>query len=320
VTRVEPQIPRFLVGSESPFAPGSPFVASIAHLFEVTLVVCAVIGIGVTVALAYSLVAFRFRGGDGEPIQRTGNVALEVLWTAIPIAIVVGLFVMSVATMARSDPATDRAPDLMVVGHQWWWEVRYPSGVVTANEIHIPAGVSLLVRLESADVIHDFWVPRLARKMDAIPGHPNLFWMSADFPGSYGGTCAEFCGAQHAWMRLLVIAQSPSDFDAWQTAQRAPARATNVGAVARGERTFREQACGNCHAIAGLGFDGRVAPDLTHLGSRATLAAGATDDTREGLTAWLQDPQAIKPGCHMPNFKLSEAKVADLVAFLEALP
>jgi cytochrome c oxidase subunit 2 len=296
-------MPRGLaVGSDSPFSPASPFAASIAHLFEITLVVCAVIALGVTVAIAYSLVAFRARGGGAEPVQQTGNVPLEVLWTAVPIAIIVWLFVLSVQTMARSDPAADRAPDLVVVGHQWWWEVRYPSGVVTANEIHIPTGAPVLVRLESADVIHDFWVPQLARKMDAVPGHPNRFWMSADVPGSYGGTCAEFCGAQHAWMRLLVIAQSPNDFETWQTAQLAPAHASDVDAATRGERTFREEACGSCHAIAGRGFDGQVAPDLTHLGSRGTLAAGATHDTHQELTAWLRDPQAIKPGCHMPNF------------------
>jgi len=314
----QPMLEGLPVGSESPFSPGSPFAAPIAHLFQITLVVCAVIGIGVTLAIGYSLVAFRSRDGV-EPVQRTGNVTLEVIWTAVPIAIVLGLFVLSIETMTRSDPAADRAPDLVVVGHQWWWEVRYPCGVVSANEIHVPAGAPLLVRLESADVIHDFWVPQLARKMDAIPGHPNLFWMSADVAGSYGGTCAEFCGTQHAWMRLLVIAQSRPEFDAWQTAQLAPALAPAAGAAARGERTFRDEACGNCHTIAGRGFEGRVAPDLTHLESRGTLAAGATDDTREDLTAWLRDPHAVKPGCHMPDFKLSEAKVDDLVAYLGEL-
>jgi cytochrome c oxidase subunit 2 len=307
-----------LVGSESPFDPGSPFAASIAHLFGITLIVCAVIGVGVAGAIGYCLVAFRARG-EGEPSQATGNRTLEILWTAAPIAIVAGLFVMSVETMGRSDPPADRAPDLVVVGHQWWWEARYPSGVVAANEIHVPAGRPLLVRLESADVIHDFWVPQLARKMDAVPGHPNFFWMSADAAGSYGGTCAEFCGAQHAWMRLLVVAETQADFDAWQKAQLGPAPAPVLDGATRGERTFREQACGSCHAITGRGFDGRVAPDLTHLESRGTLGAGATDDTPEGLTAWLRDPQAIKPGCHMPSFKLTDAQVGDLVAYLEEL-
>jgi cytochrome c oxidase subunit 2 len=313
-------MPRGLaLGSESIFSPVSPFAASIAHLFHVTLVVCAVIGIGVTAAIAYSLVAFRARGDGREPPQRNGNFKLEVFWTAVPIAIVTWLLAMSIDTMTRADPPANRAPDLIVVAHQWWWEVRYRSGVLTANEIHIPMGVPLLVRLESADVIHDFWIPQLARKMDAIPGHPNFLWISADAPGSYGGTCAEYCGAQHAWMRLLVIAQQPSDFDAWQAEQLAPASVPLAEAATRGERTFRDEACGGCHAISGRGFEGRVAPDLTHLASRSTLGAGATDYTRKDLTTWLRDPQVIKPGCHMPDFKLSDAKVDDLVAYLEEL-
>jgi cytochrome c oxidase subunit 2 len=304
-------------GITSPFEPASPFAGAIAHLFGVTLVVCAVIGVGVTAAIVYSLAVFRARPEGDEPPQRTGNTRLEVLWTVVPIAIVTALFFLSVETMARSDPPADRAPDLVVVGHQWWWEVRYPSGVVTANELHVPAGRPLLVRLESADVIHDFWVPQLARKIDAVPGHPNFFWMSADAPGSYGGACAEYCGLQHAWMRLLVVAEAPATFDAWQTAQLAPAPAPESSEAVRGERVFRSEACGNCHAITGRGFEGRVAPDLTHLESRSTLGAGVTDDTPADLRAWLHDPQAIKPGSRMPDFKLSDDEVSDLVAYLE---
>jgi cytochrome c oxidase subunit 2 len=306
-------------GSESPLSPSSPFAASIASLFEITLVVCAAIGIGVAVAIAYSLVAFPAHADGDEPPQVTGNGKLEIIWTLVPIGIVIGLFAMSLQTMAVSDPPADRAPDLVVTGHQWWWEARYPTGVVTANEIHIPTGTPILVRLLSADVIHDFWVPQLARKMDAVPGHPNFFWMSADTPGTYGGTCAEYCGAQHAWMRLLVIADPPERFDAWQKAQLAPAAAPAATAAARGEKTFRDEACGSCHAIAGRGFDGRVAPDLTHLQMRDTLGAGATDDTPQSLAAWLRDPQSIKPGCHMPDFKLTDGKITDLVAYLEEL-
>jgi cytochrome c oxidase subunit 2 len=307
------------VGSESPFSPGSPFAASIADLFAITLVVCAVIGTGVVGTIAYSLFAFRARRGGVEPPQLTGNRRLEVVWTVIPIAIVTWLFVLSIETMGRSDPPANRAPDLIVVGHQWWWEARYASGLVTANEVHVPTGTPLLVRLESGDVIHDFWVPELARKMDAVPGHPNFFWMSADAPGEYGGACAEYCGAQHAWMRIRVVAESPPDFAAWQAGQLAPARAPEAGGATRGERVFRDEACGNCHAVAGRGFDGRVAPDLTHLGSRSTLGAGAVEDAHGGLAAWLRDPQAIKPGCRMPDFKLTDSNVDDLVAYLGGL-
>lgn len=304
-------------GPQSPFAPSSPFAAAIAHLFAVTVGVCAVIGLGVTAAIVYSLVAFRARPGADDPPQLTGNRKLEILWTVVPLGIVTGLFVMTLETMAQSDPPPSRAPDLTVIGHQWWWEVRYPSGVVTANEIHVPAGRPLLLRLESADVIHDFWVPQLARKIDAVPGHPNWLWMSADTPGAYGGTCAEYCGAQHAWMRLLVLAEPAAEFDAWQRAQLVPAAAPVSGASVRGERLFRDQACGNCHALAGRGFEGRVAPDLTHMATRKTLGAGVIEQTPQELKAWLHDPQTIKPGAHMPDFKLSDAQVSDLVAYLE---
>jgi cytochrome c oxidase subunit 2 len=161
-------------GSESPFAPASPFAASIARLFEITLVVCAVIGVGVVVAIAVSLARFRARDDGSEPPQVTGNHRLEILWTVVPIAIVTGLFIMTLETMGRSDPPADRAPDIIVVGHQWWWEARYPSGVVTANELHIPTGKPLLVRLESADVIHDFCsgCPSSRGRWTRCPGTP----------------------------------------------------------------------------------------------------------------------------------------------------
>jgi cytochrome c oxidase subunit 2 len=189
--------------------------------------------------------------------------------------------------------------------------------VVTANEIHIPTGRALFVKLESADVIHDFWVPQLARMMDAVPGHPNYFWMSADSPGAYSGACAEYCGNQHAWMRLLVRAEPPAAFDAWQHAQLQPAAPPASGAPARGEEVFRKEACGNCHAVTGRGFDGRVAPDLTHLASRSTMGAGVTGATPQDLASWLHNPQSVKPGCRMPDFKLTDTQVDDLVAYLE---
>lgn len=306
-------------GHQSPFEPGSPFAAAIAWLFGFTLVVCAIIAAVVFGALGYGLYAFRHREGAPEPPQTTGNRTLEVLWTAVPFGIVTLLFVLTVTTMARSDPRADRAPDVTVVGHQWWWEARYDRGLVTANEIHVPTGTPVLVGVESADVIHDFWVPQLGRKMDAVPGHPNRMWIGADTPGSYGGACAEYCGMQHAWMRILVVADAPADYAAWQAAQRSPAARPAGDAAVRGEKLFRDNACGNCHAVRGLGFDGAMAPDLTHLASRATLGAGVNELTPESLAAWMRDPQAIKPGCHMPQFNLSDAQLADLTAFLEGL-
>jgi cytochrome c oxidase subunit 2 len=306
-------------GMGSPFEPSSPFAAAIARLFVITLVACGFIGVGVSAAIAYALVAFRARGEAPDPPQTTGYGRIEVLWTVAPLAIVTWLFVLTVETMQRSDPAPNGSPDLTIIGHQWWWEARYASGAVTANEIHVPVGRSILVQLDSADVIHDFWVPRLSRKIDAIPGHPNTLWLRADAPGSYGGQCAEFCGQQHAWMRPLVVAEPAAAFAAWQSAVLAPAAPPAGDAANRGERVFDAKACGTCHAIAGRGFRGGIAPDLTHVASRTTLGAGIVENTPPQLEAWLRDPQAVKPGCHMPSFNLAEGEVADLLAYLEGM-
>jgi cytochrome c oxidase subunit 2 len=267
-------------------------------------------------------VALRYRGraGAAEPPQDFGRPALEISWTLASLLVVVFLFGFTVVTVRRADPpAGGRRPDLVVVGHQWWWEVRYPhSGVVTANEIHMPTDQAWLVRLESADVIHDFWVPELGRKMDMVPGHPNHIWLQAGAPGVYLGSCSEFCGAQHAWMRIRVVAQRPAAFAAWEAQQRqVPPPAT--GAVATGARRFQELTCVNCHAIAGTAAAARVAPDLTHLASRDTLGAGVLTNTPGNLAAWLADPQAIKPGSNMPNLHLSSADVGALAAYLESL-
>jgi cytochrome c oxidase subunit 2 len=357
-------------GGEVPsvFNPGSPEAHAIADLFGVTLLICAAIFGVVCGLMVYSMVRFRGREGDAEPRQIAGHTRLEMAWTAVPLVIVAGLLALTFRTMGVVDPPADRAPDLVVVGHQWWWEVRYPSKVagaaqpggqvgggdtVTANEIHVPVGRKLLVQIEATDVIHDFWVPELARKVDAVPGHPNHVWMEVTAPGTYLGACAEYCGAQHAWMRLKVIAQPAAEFDAWLAHEATPAPlaggAVDVGgaagavatggaggdAVARGARIFQERTCIDCHAVQGLagggvlvaGLDGRsgvrgparVAPDLTHLASRTTLAAGAAKNTPGELARWLANPDAIKPGSHMPNLHLSEAQVNDLVAYFETL-
>lgn len=224
--------------------------------------------------------------------------------------------------MHASDPATaaEQAPDLVIVARQWWWEIRYTkSGVVTANEIHIPAGERILARIESADVIHNFWVPQLGRKMDAIPGHPNQMWLQADTPGIYEGTCSEYCGAQHAWMRIRVVAQTPSAFATWQQAQQQVPALPGSGDAGHGARLFQSMTCANCHAIAGTGADATVGPNLTHVGSRATLGAGVLENTPDNLAKWLASPQAVKPGNHMPNLKLTDTEISALVAYLESL-
>ena len=315
-------------------SPAAPQAASIRFLFYVTLGISAVILTAVVGMIVYAAMRYRARSADAIGRQSTGNTKIEIVWTVIPTLILAGLFVLTVRAMTSIDPTPppDRKPDLVVIGHQWWWEVRYPeSGAVTANEIHIPAGRRLLVRIESADVVHDFWVPRLTRKVDMVPGHPNHLWLEADRPGTYHGLCAEFCGAQHAHMRFTVVAQPPAEFEAWVRAQArpaAPAPAASVGIPAdAGARIFRARTCSTCHAIRGVvERAGRttepasdVAPDLTHLASRSTLAAGTLPNTPENLARWLADPQSIKPGSHMPDLDLSHHEVADLVAYLETL-
>jgi cytochrome c oxidase subunit 2 len=303
----------------SPFDPRSPEARAIAQLFDQTLVVCAVIGVLVAVLLLICVVRFRASVRPAEPPQVHGHKMLEFAWTLLPLAIVIGLFVLTARAMAASDPPANREPDLVVVGHQWWWEARYPSGAVTANEIHIPAGKDLLVRVESADVIHDFWVPQLGRKIDATPGHPTHVWLQAEAPGTYAGACAEYCGSEHAWMRIVVVAQAQAEFDAWERHEHAQALAPPDGAPMHGASLFVNKTCVKCHAIAGLGEQVQVAPDLTHLAERHTLGAGVIANDPANLARWLRDPQGVKPGSHMPDLNLTDDEVNDLVAYFETL-
>jgi cytochrome c oxidase subunit 2 len=293
---------------------------AIADLLGWILLACGAIFAVVAGLVVACVVRFRGRAGAPEPRQVPGSRRLEIAWTVAPLLLVVWMFALTARTMRASDPPADRDPDLVVVGHQWWWEVRYPrAGVITANEIHVPVATPWLVRLESADVIHDFWVPELARKVDMVPGHPNHVWLAAERPGTYLGACAEFCGVQHAWMRLRVIAEPPAAFAAWLEAERAPAAAPAGGPAARGRALFTELTCASCHAIAGTGAAARIGPDLTHLASRRTLGAGLLENTPAALARWLADPQALKPGSHMPDLELDAAQVADLAAYLGAL-
>jgi len=210
-------------------------------------------------------------------------------------------------------------PDLLVTGHQWWWEVRYAaSGIVTANEIHIPVGRPVSVGLETADVLHEFWVPQLTRKMTTVPLAGNHVWMEADRPGTYEGVCSEFCGTQHAWMRFQVIAQSPADYAAWERAQRAPP-APPAGLAAEGRDVFQAMTCANCHTVAGSASGGRAGPDLTHFASRGFLGARIAPNTPANVRRWLRAPAAVKPGVKMPTFDLTDRQTDALVAYLESL-
>ena len=303
----------------SAFDPHSPQARAISDLFVQTLVVCGVIGLVVAGLVAVCVVRFREGKRPAEPPQTHGHRGLEITWTAIPLAIVLGLFAMAARAMAASDPPADRAPDIVVVGHQWWWEVRYPGGAVTANEVHIPTDKDILVGVESDDVVHDFWVPQLGRKVDAVPGHPTAVWIQADEPGEYGGTCAEYCGAQHAWMRLLVVAQAPAELAAWDEHMRDPGVVPETADELRGARDFRTKTCIACHAIGGMRDPSGTAPDLTHFAGRTTIGAGVLPMGHDNIARWLRDPQSVKPGSHMPDLNLTDAEVDDLTGYLETL-
>jgi cytochrome c oxidase subunit 2 len=293
----------------------------ILRSFYIVLGVAAFIFVIVAGLVVYALIRFRRRKGR-EPKQFSENVWLEVLWITIPLLIVAGLFVVAVRVMSQvNPPVLGNKPDLTVVGHQWWWELHYPQsgGVTAANEIHLPVGKHLLLRFESADVIHGFWVPSFGQKIDVIPGHPNYMWLTIARPGLYLGTCNSFCGMAHADMRIRVFAQSPEDFSAWLAHQRQPASLPSAVGAAKGAEVFREKNCVNCHSIAGLMTKGRVAPDLTHVGSRTTLAAGTLPNTPENLAKWLKNPQSVKKGVLMPDIGLNTDQIKYLTAFLEGL-
>lgn len=306
----------------SVFSPASPQAQSISHLSIIVGVVMFAILALITALVLYAVVRFRSRAGGPEPPQVFGNSKLENTWTFGALLIVSVLFVLTVRVMHQSDPRLQpgEKADLVIIAHQWWWEARYPlSGVVAANEIHIPVNKPWLVRLESADVIHDWWVPDLGRKIDAVPGHPNHFWIQADKPGTYLGTCAEYCGVEHAWMRIRVIAQPQAEFDAWQQQQLKVPVAPSSGDAAEGYKLFNQLTCGNCHRVAGTPAQAAIGPDLTHVAARQTLASGRLDNTPRNLAEWVSDPQTYKPGVHMPDFNFTPQQVQELVSYLETL-
>ena len=309
------------------FAPASTPAKSIADLSVFVLVVTGLIFAVVFTLLLYSVVKFRGRAKDAgrEPAQVYGSTQIELAWTIIPILIVVVLFLATARIIHAIQDAQEPADAIQVtaIGHQYWWEFRYPRlGIVTANELHIPVSdpshpTPTVLQLLSVDTDHSFWVPELAGKTDLIPNHPNRMWMDPQRTGIFFGQCAQYCGTQHAKMLLRVSVDTPEDFAAWVRAQQSPA-VEDTSAIA-GRRVFESNACMNCHAVAGTPADGRFGPDLTHLMSRTTIAAGASKNTHDNLRLWIQDPSAIKPGSLMPSMKLSEADLDAVVTYMETL-
>jgi cytochrome c oxidase subunit 2 len=303
------------------FSPLSTPAQSIFDLSLFVLMITAAIFIVVFSLLAYAIVKFKSRGADTrEPAQVYGSTQVELAWTVIPILIVVILFLATARVVAaiqnRAQP--DNAVQVTVIGHQFWWEYRYPAlNVVAANELHIPVGVPAFLTLLSADTDHSFWVPRLGGKTDLIPNHPNSMWMDPRETGLYLGQCAQYCGTQHAKMLLRVYVQTREEFDRW--IQDQSKQAQTGGAASDGQRIFEGLSCVNCHAVAGTSAKGRFGPDLTHLMSRDTIASGAAPNTPENLRRWLQDPGVLKPGSKMPAMGLSDPELNALTTYLETL-
>jgi cytochrome c oxidase subunit 2 len=251
----------------------------------------------------------------------TANSLVIGIGLLLPAAVMVLLLVVDLhALSVLASPVTPARLTVQIKGHQFWWEVRYAEAqVTTANEIHVPVGEPVLVKLRSADVIHSLWVPQLHGKRDLIPGHDSSFWIEADRAGTFGGQCAEFCGYQHAQMRLLVVAESRGAFDGWLAQQRQPAAEPADDRARRGREVFLSGPCVLCHTITGTPAAARVGPDLTHLAGRTTIAAGILPNTPGHLAGWILDPQRIKPGVHMPSMALEAADLQALLAYLGTL-
>jgi len=315
------------VQTPSIFNPVSTPAFAIRELSFLVLGLSAVIFVIVAGLAAYILFRFRSRAGDErrEPPQVYGSDRIELAWTVVPFLIVVVLFLVTARYIYGIErrPQPPDALEVAIVGNQWWWEIRYPKlGIVTANELHVPVSdatrpAPTFITLQSADVVHSFWVPQLAGKMDVIPNRTNRVWIDPRTPGTYVGQCAEYCGVQHAWMLLRVVVQPREEFDRWVVAQQAPA--PDDPAVRAGARLFASLSCINCHTVRGTPANGLFGPDLTHLMSRTTLGAGAARNTPEKLRAWVDDPASMKPGALMPAMKLSSDELSQLTAYLLTL-
>jgi cytochrome c oxidase subunit 2 len=305
-------------GNQNTVAPASHQEHEIASMFWVMLGGSAV-GFAVVVALLWLGYARRSKPGLPRGVGDRGATRLLVgLGVALPIVLLVALFVWSDLVVMSSTAAPRRSSTrlaVQVIGHEWWWEVRYPGArVVTANEIHIPVRTRVYISSSTADVIHSFWVPELNRKIDMIPGYTGHIVLDADRAGVFRGQCSEYCGLQHAHMAVQVVVQPKAAFRRWLAANERPATAGG-----NGEQAFRHAGCGDCHQVRGTAATGRIGPDLTHIGSRSTLAALTLPNTPTELAEWIRRPQHFKPGSKMPDLRLSDAEWAAIESYLRSL-
>lgn len=304
------------------FAPQGPVAREMAELWWVMLVlgvaVFAVFVVALGLALFRRSTSTDTPADEASPTINRWIIGGGVVMPALVVMVIFGFTLQSMR--AIPDKGGPESVVIEVVGHQWWWEARYPDhDVVTANEIHIPVGRSIELRLTSADVIHSFWVPPLAGKIDLMPEDTNTLVLQADEPGEYRGQCAEFCGLQHAKMQFLVIAESPEDFDAWVAGQQDVAADPADEVTSRGHDLFLGGECVKCHTIRGTAADGDEAPDLTHFASRRTIGAVTLANTQENVSAWVDDPHQFKNGIEMEGADLPPDDMAALVQYLESL-
>jgi cytochrome c oxidase subunit 2 len=274
--------------------------------------------------LIVAVVKFRARPDSPEPKQVHGNTALEIAWTIAPAIILALVAVPTVLTIwkTQSVPPGDLLK-VKVIGHQWWWEFQYPDlGITTASEMHVPVGKTVWVDIESADVIHSFWFPSVAGKRDAVPGHTNHIWFTADSLGTFPGQCAEFCGLSHANMRMKLMVESPGDFAGWvEDQKRTPAEPDSTTLAGEGKRIYASAACIACHAIEGVSA-GIIGPNLTHVGSRTTIAGGLFPNTPDEMAKWIADAPGRKPGAIMfplASLGITQDQIPAIVAYLQSL-
>lgn len=306
---------------QSTMDPKSDYAWAIQKLLDQQVFWVVVIFMLVLVAQLFILVRFRARPGAPEPKHIHGNTMLEIAWTIAPAIILTLVAVPTVVTIYETQ-ATPPAGSLHVraIGHQWWWEFQYPElGVTTASELVVPVGRTVAIDIETVDVMHSFWFPAMGGKRDAIPGRVNHMFFKPDSMGTYMGQCAELCGTSHANMRMKLVVNSPEEFDAWVEHQKsAPVNPDSTSLAAQGKAIYTQGACIACHSISGVST-GVIGPNLSHVGSRSTLAGAIYENTPENLGHWLTDPPARKPGSLMPKQALTKDQVAALVAYLTSL-
>jgi cytochrome c oxidase subunit 2 len=314
-------------GWQSAFDTHGAEAIGLAHLMTFIMTVCAAVWTAVVAVLAWAL--WRRRHPRPDPLAADARterkMALVVMGSVTATIVIITIFTAAsfVATRALTSPAGD-ALIVRIRGYQWWWEITYldprtDQTFTTANELHVPVGRPVRIRLAAADVIHSFWVPSLAGKQDLIPGRDNDLTFTAQRAGVYRGQCAEFCGLQHARMAVLVVAQEPELFETWRQSQLAGANVPTAPEQIAGRQVFETKSCAACHTVRGTQANGSLGPDLTHVGSRKTIAAGVFDNTRGSLAAWIADPQTIKPGNNMPMVNLTADELNAVSAYLTGL-